>query len=31
MAIEVSVPGPADLLLQHVLVDLNGTLTAAGS
>jgi hypothetical protein len=31
MAIEVSVPGTADLQLQHLLLDLNGTLTAAGS
>jgi hypothetical protein len=32
MAIEVSVPGTAaDLQLQHLLLDVNGTLTTAGS
>jgi hypothetical protein len=27
----VSVPGPADLQLQHLLLEVNGTLTTAGS
>ena len=31
MAIEVCVPGTADLQLQHVLLDVDGTLTTAGS
>jgi soluble P-type ATPase len=31
MAIEVSMPGTAGLQLQHLLLDLNGTLTTAGS
>jgi hypothetical protein len=31
MDIAVAVPGPADLQLRHVLLDLNGTLTTAGS
>jgi hypothetical protein len=30
MAIEVSVPGTADLQLQHLLLDVNGALTTAG-
>jgi soluble P-type ATPase len=30
MAIEVSVPGPADLQLQHLLLDVNGTLANRG-
>jgi hypothetical protein len=31
MAIEVSVPGTADPQLQYLLLDVNGTLTTAGS
>jgi hypothetical protein len=31
MAIEVCVPGTADLQLQQVLLDVNGALTTAGS
>jgi hypothetical protein len=31
MAIEVSVSGTADLQLQQLLLDVNGTLTTAGS
>jgi hypothetical protein len=31
MAIEVAVPGMADLQLEYLLLDVNGTLTTAGS
>jgi hypothetical protein len=30
MAIEVSVPGPANLQLQHLVLDVNGTLANRG-
>jgi hypothetical protein len=31
MAMEVSVPSTADLQLQHLLLDVNGTLTVNGA
>ena len=31
MAIEMVVPGTADLQLQHLALDVNGTLTTVGS